>query len=63
MMNFVQSLLDLLGPGGVLTEAADRTAFETDWRKIHRHAALCVALPRSVAEVAGVVKLAAAAGV
>jgi FAD/FMN-containing dehydrogenase len=63
MMNFVERLRGLLGPGGVLVEAADRAAFETDWRKIHRHEAVCVALPRNAVEVALVVRLAAEAGV
>jgi FAD/FMN-containing dehydrogenase len=63
MMNFVGRLKDEIGDAAVLDTASDRAPFETDWRRIHSHKALCVALPESTAQVAAIVRLAAAAGV
>jgi FAD/FMN-containing dehydrogenase len=63
MMNFVQTLRDAVGARAVLSDPADLLAFETDWRKLHAHKAVCVALPETVAQVARIVTLAAQAGV
>jgi FAD/FMN-containing dehydrogenase len=50
-------------PGGVLEDAADRAAFETDWRRLRSNPALCVVQPASTAQVAAAVRLCAEAGV
>jgi len=63
LMNFVQALRTAIGDRAVLTEAADLAAFETDWRRLHSHKAVCVALPESTAQVSRAVALAAQAGV
>jgi FAD/FMN-containing dehydrogenase len=63
MMNFVEGLKQEIGAGRVLTDDADLAGFETDWRRIHHHKAVCVALPESAAQVAAVLRLAAASGV
>jgi FAD/FMN-containing dehydrogenase len=56
----VQALRDLLGAGGFLDGAADRAPFETDFRGIHRGSTPLVALPRSTAHVAELVRFCAA---
>jgi FAD/FMN-containing dehydrogenase len=56
-------LRKLLGPGGYLDAAADLEPFLTDHRGLYRGASPLVALPSSTAQVAGVVRLCAAAGV
>lgn len=58
----VDELRTLLGEGGVLTEPSDLEPYVTDWRGMFHGRALCVALPRSTAEVSAVVKACAAAG-
>ncbi len=58
----VDRLRALLGDGGVLTEPTDLEPYVTDWRGLFHGRALCVALPRSTAEVSAVVKACAAAG-
>jgi FAD/FMN-containing dehydrogenase len=63
MMNFIEQLKHAIGANNVLTEASDREGFETDWRKIHRHDAVCVALPETAAQVADIMKLAGVAGI
>jgi FAD/FMN-containing dehydrogenase len=62
-MNLIGALQAALPARAVLTEAADRAAYETDWRRLHSHPALCVVLPESAGQVATVVKLCGAAGV
>ncbi|MDQ0473139.1 FAD-binding oxidoreductase [Labrys wisconsinensis] len=52
-----------LPPGAVLTSPADRAAFETDWRRLHAHPALCVVQPGSTADVAAAVRICAEAAV
>lgn len=59
----LERLRQLLGPAYVLTAAADTAPYLTDWRGRYRGAALAVLRPGSVAEVQGVVRLCAAAGV
>jgi FAD/FMN-containing dehydrogenase len=63
MMNFVERLREEIGALRVLTDDAELVAFETDWRRIHSHKAVCVALPETAAQVSAVLRLAAAAGV
>jgi FAD/FMN-containing dehydrogenase len=58
----VAHLRALLGEGGVLTNPADLEPYVTDWRGLFHGRALCVALPRSTAEVSAVVKACAEAG-
>jgi FAD/FMN-containing dehydrogenase len=52
----------ILGPRGLLTEAADLAPHLSDWRGLYRGKALAVARPGSTAEVAEVVRLCAATG-
>ncbi len=61
--DFLQALQAVLPRKAILIEASDRAAYETDWRHIHRHPAICVALPENAGQVAAVVKLCAGAGV
>ena len=49
-------LADLLGPGAVLTDAADQAKYLHDWRDRHRGTAQCVVLPRTTEEVAAVLR-------
>ncbi len=60
--DFLQSLRGILPPKAVLTADADKAPFETDWRQIHRHKAICVALPENTEQVAAIVKLCGTAG-
>jgi FAD/FMN-containing dehydrogenase len=61
--NFVRKLNSALGVKGVVTEAAERAPFETDWRKLSAETALAVALPANTSEVSAVVTLCREAGV
>jgi FAD/FMN-containing dehydrogenase len=63
MQDFIHELENALPAGTVLTAPADRAAYETDWRRIHSHAALCVVLPRTTQEVAEAVRICARHGV
>jgi FAD/FMN-containing dehydrogenase len=47
----VSPLADILGPGGVLTDAADVEPFLTDHRHLYHGRALAVAVPRTVDQV------------
>ncbi|HQT65008.1 MAG TPA: FAD-binding oxidoreductase [Acidocella sp.] len=62
-MEVIAQLQAALGAKAVLTDAADKAAFETDWRRIHSHAALCVVFPETTEQVAAAMRIAAAAGV
>ncbi len=53
----------LLGPRGLLTDAASLEPHLADWRALYRGATPCVIRPGSTAELAEAVKLCAAAGV
>src|SRR5438445_3231431 len=44
-------MADILGPGGVLTDAADIEPYLTDHRHLYHGRALTVALPRSVEQI------------
>ncbi|MGQ0383427.1 MAG: FAD-binding oxidoreductase [Gammaproteobacteria bacterium] len=56
----LQALRKLLGAGGYLDSPADRAPFETDFRGIHRGLTPLVALPATTAQVAELVRFAAA---
>ena len=58
-----KGLSKLLGERHVLTAAADVAPYCTDWRGRYAGEALCVVLPGSTEEVAGVVRACGAAGV
>jgi len=62
MTDLIARLQAVLGPGAVVTEAADRAAYETDWRHLYHHQALCAVLPKTTEDVATVVKLCAQTG-
>ncbi len=61
-MALLAALRELVGDNAVLTAPADRAAYETDWRGLSSHEALCAVLPHSTAQVAAIVKLCAGAG-
>ncbi len=63
MMNFVNALRDVAGAKAVLTDDADLQEFETDWRRLHSHKAICAVLPETTSQVSQIVALAARAGV
>jgi FAD/FMN-containing dehydrogenase len=62
-MDFLQSLQATLPPKAVLTADGDKAPYETDWRRVHHHPALCVVLPETAEQVSAVVKLCGQAGV
>jgi FAD/FMN-containing dehydrogenase len=62
-MDFLQSLQAALPPKAILTAASDKASYETDWRRIHNHPAICVVLPEMASQVSAVLKLCAQAGV
>jgi FAD/FMN-containing dehydrogenase len=62
-MDFFSALQAVLPEKAILTAPEDKAPYEEDWRHIHKHEALCVALPETTEQVAGVVKLCADAGV
>ncbi len=62
-MDVTAALTASLGAGSVLTAAADLAGHVEDWRGRYRGAAACLALPRSTAEVAEVVRICRAFGV
>jgi FAD/FMN-containing dehydrogenase len=61
--DLLQSLRGILPSKAILTGDADKAPFETDWRQIHRHPAICVVLPENTEQVAAIVKLCGTAGV
>jgi FAD/FMN-containing dehydrogenase len=46
-----QTLVDIVGPDGILTDAADIAPYLTDHRKLYQGRALAVIVPRSVEEI------------
>ena len=62
MKQFLEDLCALVGPSNVLSEG-DLSAWELDWRKRLQGKALAIVRPASTAEVAGVVRACAAAGI
>jgi FAD/FMN-containing dehydrogenase len=61
--DFLESLSAVVGNRHVLTGEKDTSAYTVDWRKQYRGAALAVARPATTAEVSGVVRLCAEAGI
>jgi len=55
-MDFIAELRNLLPDNAVLTAPEDKSPFETDWRHIHSHPALCVVLPETALQVAAIMK-------
>ncbi|CAN7357402.1 FAD-binding oxidoreductase [Bosea sp. LjRoot9] len=60
--SLLDSLIRLLGPQGVLHEAADMAGFTEDWRGRVKGPALCVVLPSNTSQVSQIVRLCAAHG-
>lgn len=60
---FLQSLVDAVGPAGLLTDSAAMAPYLTDWRGRYHGSARAVVRPANVADVAAVVRACAAAGV
>jgi FAD/FMN-containing dehydrogenase len=62
----IDRLLDairaVVGPSGLLTDAADTAAYSEDWRKLYQGRTPAVVRPASTQELADVVKLCAASG-
>ncbi|WP_149538418.1 FAD-binding oxidoreductase [Siccirubricoccus phaeus] len=58
----LERLAALLGPRGILTEAADLEPHLADWRALYHGKTPCVLRPASTQELAEAVKLCAAAG-
>jgi FAD/FMN-containing dehydrogenase len=56
-MDIVAELRNLLPNNAVLTAPEDTSPFETDWRHIHSHPALCVVLPETALQVAAIMKV------
>lgn len=63
MNSLVERLRDIVGPAHVITDAAEATAFLTDWRGRFSGAALAVVFPASTDQVAAVVRCCADDGV
>ncbi len=63
MTNFFSELRNIVAARNVLTEGVDKAPFEQDWRKLYNNAAICVVLPETAAQVAGVLRLCAEAKV
>jgi FAD/FMN-containing dehydrogenase len=56
-MDLLRELSGLLPPNALLTDAADKTAFETDWRRIHSHPAIAVVLPETAEQVSAILQI------
>lgn len=67
MTSLPPALLDalekILGPGGLLTEAADMAPYLTDWRSLFHGSACAVARPADTAACAAAIRLCAGHGV
>ncbi len=62
-MDLLAALRTALPATAVLTTDADKAAYETDWRHVYSHPALCVVLPETAAQVAAVLRLCRQAGI
>ncbi|MFD0387278.1 FAD-binding oxidoreductase [Tistrella bauzanensis] len=60
---FIDLLVAITGPRGVITAEGDMAPYLEDWRKLYRGHALAVVRPASTDEVAAIVRLCAGAGV
>ncbi len=54
-----RNFIEILGPDGVLQDAAATAPYLTDWRKLYRGAAIAVLRPRNADEVSRIVRLCA----
>jgi FAD/FMN-containing dehydrogenase len=63
MPDFIHALRDLLPANALLTEPADRAAYERDWRGLYNYPSIAVALPENTEQVAAIVRLCAESGV
>ncbi len=61
-VDLLAALRGIAGDDGVVTDASDLEPYVTDWRGMFHGRALCVALPRTTAEVSALVRACAAAG-
>ena len=61
--DLLQSLRTVLPPKAILTAESDKAPFETDWRHIHQHPAICVVLPEQAEQVCAIMKICGSAGV
>ena len=52
-----QTLVDIVGPDGILTDAADIAPYLTDHRKLYQGRALAVIVPRSVEEISRLLRV------
>jgi len=57
------AIADLVGPRGLITDPAETAPYATDWRSLYRGQTPAVVRPANTEEVAGVIRLCAAAGV
>ena len=63
MQDLIPFLAQALSPGAIVTDAADRRSFETDFRGLVRNPAECVVLPRNAQEVAATVRACSERGI
>jgi FAD/FMN-containing dehydrogenase len=63
MARLIAELGAIVGPRGLLTEAADTAPYAEDWRKLYRGRTPAVVRPADTPEVAAVVRACVAAGV
>jgi FAD/FMN-containing dehydrogenase len=61
--SLIEGLSAVLGAGGLLTAPQDRAPYERDWRGLVSNPACAVALPKTVQQVADIVKICAGHGV
>lgn len=61
MTDFMKTLAACLGPGGMMTDAAETASFGADWRGLYAHAPRAVLRPSTTEQVAAVVRLCAEA--
>lgn len=62
-MNLTTQLRDRLGDAAILLGHHDKSPYESDWRHLHNHPALCVVLPKTAQDIAQTIQFCAAAGV
>lgn len=59
----LEALAAAVGPKGIFSGQTDTATYVTDWRGLHRGAALCVLRPDSATAVAAAVRICAVAGI
>jgi FAD/FMN-containing dehydrogenase len=60
MTDIIAALRASLPARAIIADSADLTPFQTDWRRIHSHAAICAVLPETTEQVAAIVNICAA---